>query len=66
VAPLVWTLVAVLPFLDPAHSTRLHVLCWPIQPAGNTPAAVCAAVLAVAGGLAYALRGSRPGPAAAG
>ncbi|WP_432970698.1 hypothetical protein [Dactylosporangium sp. CA-233914] len=59
IAPLGWTLVAVAPFLDPSHSVRLQVLCWPVQPAGNTAAWICAAVLAAGGTIAYAWRGGR-------
>ncbi len=57
VAPLIWTLIAVLPFMEPSRDLRVQVASWLIQPAGTTAATVCAGILAVTGLLAYALRG---------
>ncbi|WFE50213.1 hypothetical protein [Micromonospora sp. WMMD1155] len=64
IAPLVWTLVAVLPLLGPSGDVRVQVASWLVQPAGTTSATVCATVLAVTGLLAYALRGGPLRPAA--
>lgn len=58
VAPLVWTIVSVLPFLQPSGRVGPQVVGWLIQPTGTTAATVCAAVLAVAGLAAYTWRGS--------
>ncbi|MGW3858889.1 hypothetical protein [Micromonospora arida] len=63
IAPLTWTLIAVLPFLGPSTDVRVQVASWLIQPAGTTVATVCATVLAVTGLLAYALRGGPLRPA---
>ncbi|MEU1399112.1 hypothetical protein ABZ403_23995 [Micromonospora zamorensis] len=57
IAPLTWTLIAVLPVMGPSRDVRTQVASWLIQPAGSTAATVCATVLAVTGLLAYALRG---------
>ena len=37
VAPLIWTLIAVLPFMEPSRDLRVQVASWLIQPAGTTP-----------------------------
>jgi hypothetical protein len=58
VAPLTWTVVSVLPFLDASSKVRMQVLGWLVQPTGTTAATVCAAVLAVAGLAAYGWRGA--------
>ncbi|MGW0212926.1 hypothetical protein ACWDXH_00865 [Micromonospora chokoriensis] len=63
IAPLTWTLIAVLPFLGPSSDVRVQVASWLTQPAGTTAATVCASVLAVTGLLAYALRGGPLRPA---
>ncbi|MDG4836797.1 hypothetical protein O7631_09745 [Micromonospora sp. WMMD967] len=63
IAPLTWTLIAVLPFLGPSSDVRVQVASWLTQPAGTTAATACATVLAVAGLLAYALRGGPLRPA---
>ncbi|MEO3770247.1 hypothetical protein [Micromonospora sp. B9E7] len=63
VAPLTWTLIAVLPFLGPSRDVRVQVASWLVQPAGTTAATACATVLAVTGLLAYALRGGPLKPA---
>jgi hypothetical protein len=56
VAPLAWTLATIV--LDMAgQGDRLPALAWLVQPAGSRIAALVAAVLAVGGGAAYALRG---------
>ncbi|MFE9188731.1 hypothetical protein ACFYL6_03875 [Micromonospora sp. NPDC007208] len=57
IAPLTWTLIAVLPMMGPSRDLKMQVAGWPIQPAGTTAATACAAILAVTGLLAYALRG---------
>jgi hypothetical protein len=65
---LAWTLptagagaAAVLPPLT--EPEILSVLTWPMQPPDSTTATVVAAVLAVGGLVAYAVRGSRPASA---
>ncbi|MEO3926088.1 hypothetical protein ABGB07_19790 [Micromonosporaceae bacterium B7E4] len=63
IAPLTWTLVAVLPFMGPSPRLNMQVAGWLVQPAGTTAATVCATVLAVSGLLAYTLRGGPPRPA---
>lgn len=57
IAPLVWTLVAVLPVLGPSTKPGVQVVAWLVQPVGTTVAGVCAAVLAAGGLAAYALHG---------
>ncbi|MCG5468612.1 hypothetical protein LADH09A_002480 [Micromonospora sp. LAH09] len=57
IAPLTWTLIAVLPIMGPSTDVRTQVASWLLQPPGTTVATVCATVLAVTGLLAYALRG---------
>lgn len=57
IAPLVWTLVAVLPVLGPSAKPGVQVVAWLVQPAGTGVATGCAALLAAAGLAAYALRG---------
>ncbi|MEU8023502.1 MULTISPECIES: hypothetical protein [Micromonospora] len=64
IAPLTWTLVAMLPWLGPSDQLRLQVGAWLVQPAGTTAATACATVLAVVGLVAYALRGCPRRPAA--
>nr|BFE60759.1 hypothetical protein GCM10020063_052850 [Dactylosporangium thailandense] len=59
VAPLLWTLVAVLPLLGPSADVRVQVAAWPVQPAATTSALVCALALAAAGLVAYSVRGAR-------
>lgn len=63
-APLTWTLVTVMPFLEPSPKLAMQVAGWPIQPAGTTAATVCAGILAAAGLLAYTLHGCPRRPAA--
>jgi hypothetical protein len=58
VAPLTWTLVSVLPFLDASTHLGTQVAAWLIQPAGTGTATVCAVVLAVCGLVSYTWRGS--------
>ncbi|RQW97665.1 hypothetical protein [Micromonospora inaquosa] len=57
IAPLTWTLIAVLPMMAPSRDLKMQVAGWLIQPAGTTAATACAVVLAVTGLLVYALRG---------
>ncbi|WP_051723590.1 hypothetical protein [Micromonospora chokoriensis] len=57
IAPMTWTLIAVLPMMGPSGDLKMQVAGWLIQPAGTTAATVCAVILAVTGLLAYALRG---------
>ncbi|WP_433087737.1 hypothetical protein ACQP1P_17550 [Dactylosporangium sp. CA-052675] len=59
VAPLLWTLVAVLPLLGPSDDVRVQVAAWPVQPAATTSALVCALALAAGGLVAYSVRGAR-------
>ncbi|MEV4756684.1 hypothetical protein AB0J86_16425 [Micromonospora sp. NPDC049559] len=63
IAPLTWTLVTILPFVGPSTKLRWQVAGWLVQPAGSTAATVFAALLAVAGLVAYALRGLPRHPA---
>jgi hypothetical protein len=56
IAPLAWTLVAVVLRLS-GDSDRVQAITWLIQPAGSRAAAVVAVVLALGGGVAYAMRG---------
>lgn len=65
VAPLAWTLVAVLPLMGPTRDLKVQVASWLIQPAGTSAATVCALILAVTGLLAYTLRGCPVRPASA-
>lgn len=58
VAPLTWTVVSVLPFLDASSKVGWQVAGWLVQPTGTTAATVCAVVLAVTGLAAYAWRGA--------
>lgn len=64
VAPLVWTLIAVMPWIQPGPELGTQIIGWLIQPAGTTTATVCALVLAVTGLAAYVLRGGPVRPAA--
>lgn len=64
IAPLVWTLVTVMPWLDPGRGVTAQVAYWLIQPADSGAAIACATSLAVTGLLAYALRGCPWRPAA--
>ncbi|MFV2017045.1 hypothetical protein [Micromonospora sp. LOL_023] len=64
IAPLIWTLVAILPWMGPSEQLRTQLSSWLIQPADTTSATVCATVLAAAGLLAYALRGCPRRPVA--
>ncbi|MFI7659618.1 hypothetical protein ACIBTW_12110 [Micromonospora parva] len=57
IAPLTWTLIAVLPIMVPSPDLKMQVAGWLVQPAGTTAATACAVVLAVTGLLAYAVRG---------
>lgn len=57
IAPLTWTLVAVMPFMDVSDQVKTQLASWLIQPVGTTAATVCAGALAAAGLLAYTLRG---------
>ncbi|WP_326554891.1 hypothetical protein [Micromonospora sp. NBC_01813] len=64
IAPLTWTLIAIMPWMGPSEQVRTQLGAWLIQPADTTAATVCATVLAAAGLLAYALRGCPRRPAA--
>ena len=64
IAPLSWTLIAVLPMMGPSKQLNMQVVGWLIQPAGTTAATVCAVILAVTGLLGYALYGCPRRPAA--
>ncbi|MFY1655377.1 hypothetical protein ACN27J_31410 [Solwaraspora sp. WMMB762] len=64
IAPLTWTLIAIMPWMGPSEQLRMQVGAWLIQPAGTTAATVCATVLAVAGLVAYTVRGCPLRPAA--
>ncbi|WP_433220063.1 hypothetical protein ACQP00_16950 [Dactylosporangium sp. CS-047395] len=56
IAPLLWTLVAVLPLVGPGDDVGVQLAAWPVQPASSVVAALCAGVLAVGGLVAYAVR----------
>ncbi len=64
IAPLAWTLIAVLPLMGPSKQLRIQVASWPIQPADTTAATVCATILAVTGLLLYTTYGCPRRPAA--
>lgn len=64
IAPLAWTLTAILPVMEPSRNPRMQVAGWLIQPAGATAATGCAVLLAAAGLLAYARYGCPRHPAA--
>jgi hypothetical protein len=64
IAPLTWTLVALLPMMGPSDDLRMQVAGWLIQPTGTTAATLCAAVLATAGLLAYTVFGCPRRPVA--
>ncbi|GAA0800728.1 hypothetical protein [Spirilliplanes yamanashiensis] len=59
--PVAWALAAIA--LRGGESTAMQVVTWPVQPETSRAATVTAAVLAVAGGVAYAVRGARARPA---
>jgi hypothetical protein len=63
IAPLTWTLIAVMPFLGPSTDVRVQVASWLVQPVDTTAATACATVLAATGLLAYAVRGGPRRPA---
>jgi hypothetical protein len=56
IAPVVWTSTTVVLKLA-GDSDRVQAVTWLIQPAGSRAAAVVAVVLALGGGVAYAMRG---------
>ncbi|EXG80648.1 hypothetical protein [Cryptosporangium arvum] len=58
ILPLGWTLLAA---TFPGHGRVGEALTWQIQSPGSRPATVVAAVLGLAGLVAYTLRGPRPG-----
>jgi hypothetical protein len=57
IAPMTWTVVAVLPLFDPGGRLLPQVAAWLVQPAGTGVASGCAWTLAVAGLVAYTWRG---------
>lgn len=57
IAPLTWTLIAVLPLFDASSRVWPQVAAWLIQPPDTRIATACAVLLAVAGVAAYAWRG---------
>ena len=63
IAPLAWTLIAILPMMEPSKNLRMQVAGWLIQPTDTTAATVCAIILAAAGLFAYALYGCPQRPA---
>jgi hypothetical protein len=64
IAPLAWTLIAVLPLMEPSKQLKMQVAGWQIQPGDTTAATVCAAILAATGLLAYTLYGCPRRPVA--
>jgi len=63
-APLAWTLIAILPLMEPSKHLKMQVAGWLIQPANTTAATVCATILAATGLFAYTLYGCPRRPAA--
>ncbi|MDG4767173.1 hypothetical protein O7632_24185 [Solwaraspora sp. WMMD406] len=63
IAPLTWTLVAIMPWMGPSEQLRMQLGAWLVQPGDTTVATVCAAVLAVTGLAAYTVRGCPLRPA---
>lgn len=57
IAPLVWTLISVLPVVQPSEDARMQVVGWLVQSADSALAAACAVVLAATGLLAYTVLG---------
>lgn len=57
IAPMTWSIVAVLPLFDASGRLLPQVAAWLVQPAGTRVATVLAGTLAVAGLVAYAWRG---------
>jgi hypothetical protein len=64
IAPLAWTLIAVLPLMEPSKHLKMQVAGWLIQPADTTAATVCATILETTGLLAYTLYGCPRRPVA--
>lgn len=64
IAPMTWSIVAVLPLFDVSSRLLPQVAAWPVQPAGTGVASGCAWTLAVAGLTAYTWRGGPRAPAA--
>ncbi len=60
-APVAWTCAAIV--VPAGDSVARQLATWPVQPGDSRPAALAAIALALAGGAAYALRGSRARPA---
>ncbi|MFY1695136.1 MULTISPECIES: hypothetical protein [unclassified Solwaraspora] len=63
IAPLTWTLVAIMPWMGPSEQLRMQLGAWLIQPGDSTAATVCALVLSVTGLVAYTVRGCPLQPA---
>jgi hypothetical protein len=57
IAPMTWSVIAVLPLFDPSSRLLPQVAAWLIQPTDTTAATVCAVTLAVTGLAAYSWRG---------
>lgn len=57
IAPLIWTLIATTPFLEPSGGAASQIVGWLVQPADAGVATACAVVLAGSGAVAYTLRG---------
>jgi hypothetical protein len=64
IAPMTWSIASVLPFLDASPKLGMQVAGWLVQPVGTEVATACAAVLAVAGLVAYSWRGGPRTPKA--
>jgi hypothetical protein len=64
IAPLAWTLIAVLPVMGPSRQLRIQLASWLIQPADTPAATACAIVLAVTGLFLYTTYGCPRRPAA--
>jgi hypothetical protein len=57
IAPMTWSLIAVLPLFDPSSRMLPQIAAWLIQPPDTRVSMVCAVSLAVAGLIAYSWRG---------
>lgn len=53
IVPLIWSLVAAVPWHGADPGPVIQAVTWPVQPAGSTAATVCASVLGISGFAAY-------------
>jgi len=64
IAPLVWSLIAVLPLIEPSTHLPMQVAGWLIQPSDTAAATICATILGATGLLAYTIYGCPRRPVA--